>query len=66
MSPASNCSKRATPADPLVSTSIPSVLQVLVTPSHVDYVELKPIPNRRTEWTLEEGKTEWDEQILVP
>lgn len=40
--------------------------QVLIVPHHLDYIELTPIPNRRTAWTHDGTSHEWKEEILVP
>ncbi|KAF8588562.1 hypothetical protein K439DRAFT_1384356 [Ramaria rubella] len=48
----------------IVEQALNNFALVVLNPIEVDFLELGPIPNRRTKWTKkEEG---WEEQIVVP
>lgn len=48
----------------VVDEALVNFALVVLDPSEVDFLELDPIPNRRTKW-IKKGDG-WDEQIVVP
>lgn len=48
----------------LVKQALDNFVLVVLDPTEIDFLELNPIPNRRTTWT--KNGREWKEQIVVP
>ncbi|WVQ75905.1 hypothetical protein IAR50_005540 [Cryptococcus sp. DSM 104548] len=49
----------------LVKTALDHFALIALRPTAVEYLELKPIPNRRTQWKSQDGKA-WTEYKVVP
>jgi len=48
----------------LTKEALTNFALLVIEPNAVEYLELKPVPNRRTRWTLQ--GTEWEKTIHVP